>query len=491
MTSQTCAALCIALGALALNGAVAQEQSVLRRLPPIEAPSLVARDQAPHRAAVLQPQPGAATGDAADRLTDGVAPIHEASVLSEVPEPNTVSANTRLGLTFGYDGGFIISSPSGTSLDTDAADFLMRVGGWGQLRHSYFSSDGPNPDLNDLEWERLRFVVDGHAYSSDFMYFFQMDADSDDSEMVDMLDYYVTYDFGHDLFGADRKRIALRLGKWKIPFARSREESGTRLAFTDRTIAGVFFDFNRSIGVGLTGEADCFNWDVTLTNGINTGGFQTGRSGDLDRNFAVATRITKVLSGDYGGDGESDIDFRTVPAWRVGTGFTYGRVDRDDGPREFARQRAVDSGEPLSMLLPPGVEAYNIYMFAADSHVKYRGFSLITEYLFRQISGFAGAPVTDLFDHGLIVQSGYFIVPHKLELLARWSRIIGDSGTLGARDESADEIGAGVVWFIRGQNMKITFDATHLNGAPISDSALNILPGDDGWLYRTQFQFKF
>jgi hypothetical protein len=37
----------------------------------------------------------------------------------------------------------------------------------------------------------------------------------------------------------------------------------------------------------------------------------------------------------------------------------------------------------------------------------------------------------------------------------------------------------------------MTFDVTHVNGAPISSSTLNMLPGDDGWLFRTQFQWRF
>ena len=82
-------------------------------------------------------------------------------------------------------------------------------------------------------------------------------------------------------------------------------------------------------------------------------------------------------------------------------------------------------------------------------------------------------------------------MPGRLEVLARWSRLFGDSATLGAGTESADEVAGGVVWYIRGHNLRITFDATRLNGAPIRSSTLNIFPGDDGWLLRSQFQFKF
>ena len=89
------------------------------------------------------------------------------------------------------------------------------------------------------------------------------------------------------------------------------------------------------------------------------------------------------------------------------------------------------------------------------------------------------------------MQLGYFVAPETIQLLVRWSRVEGNSGTLGAVNQSADEVAGGVVVYAMRHRLKLTFDVTHLNGAPINDSALNIRPGDEGWLYRTQLQWKF
>ena len=62
---------------------------------------------------------------------------------------------------------------------------------------------------------------------------------------------------------------------------------------------------------------------------------------------------------------------------------------------------------------------------------------------------------------------------------------------VATNDQSADEIAGGFVWYFRDQHAKITLDATHLNGAPISSSSLDIAPGDSGWLFRSQIQFAF
>ena len=83
------------------------------------------------------------------------------------------------------------------------------------------------------------------------------------------------------------------------------------------------------------------------------------------------------------------------------------------------------------------------------------------------------------------------MVPEKLQLLTRWSRVVGDSGTLGVTDQSTDEVAGGLAWYFRDNHAKLVADVTHLDGAPINSSALDVTPGDRGWLYRTQIQFSF
>lgn len=406
-----------------------------------------------------------------------------------LPAPATGESGTRDAASDAYDGGFLILG-EGSNQET----FRLRIGSWGQLRHNYFDSTGPNRDQNDLEFERLRLVFDGYAFNPSFRYFFQLDADSDANEVVDMLDYYVTYDLGHDMFCRDEGRIQIRFGKWKIGFNRAREESGTRMQFSDRSMASVLFDFDRSIGIGLLGTIDSglgpLDWQVTLADGIDTGGFRPSRAGDLDRNFAVATRINWLLSGDWGNDGHADLDWRRTPAIRLGTGFTYTRPDVE-GFREFAFPRVVDSGANLDTVLPLGVTSYDLFLHCVDLNLKYRGFSGIFEYYFRQFTDFRGGTLPSLLDHGYWAEVGYFLKPEHLQFIARHSRIVGDSGTLGSIDQSADEWAAGFVIYAMRHRLKLTFDLTHLNGAPVNDSALNIRPGDAGWLYRTQLQWKF
>ncbi len=194
--------------------------------------------------------------------------------------------------------------------------------------------------------------------------------------------------------------------------------------------------------------------------------------------------------GEWGRGQLADFDYHQCLAARVGAAYASSSIDRS-GRTEFNTIRVVDSGETLASLLPNAVQEYSVSIYAIDASLKYRGWSFTTEYYFRQISGFQGDFIPNLFDHGHWMQLAKFVVPKKLQLLTRWSRVVGESGTLGMFDQSSDEVAGGFVWYFREQHAKLTMDATYINGAPINSSALDLTPGALGWLARTQIQFSF
>jgi hypothetical protein len=279
-----------------------------------------------------------------------------------------------------------------------------------------------------------------------------------------------------------------------MPFTMARWLSGRDFEFTDRSVASTYFDVNRSFAVGIFGEtkrlAIPINWDFAIFNGLVTGGAETGSSGNLDDNFAYSGRLYAFPVGDWGKSRLADFEWHERLAMRTGFGFAGSTINRI-GSTEFSRPRVVDSGLQLSSILPDSVQAYSISLFAVDASWKYRGWSSTVEYYFRKVDDFSGGTIPDLFDHGFWFQLGKFIVPDKVQLIARWSRIQGDSGTLGNRDQSADEVAGALAWYFRENHAKLVVDVTHLDGAPIDSSALDIAPGNRGWLFRSQIQFSF
>ncbi len=201
-------------------------------------------------------------------------------------------------------------------------------------------------------------------------------------------------------------------------------------------------------------------------------------------------RILAYPCGDWGTGELADFQWHKNLATRIGVGYANSSINRS-GSTEFDALRVVDSGAQLSTLLPAAVNQYTVNLFAVDASCKFRGWSTTLEYYFRTINNFEGASVADLYDHGLWLQLGKFIIPDKLQVLARWSRVVGDSGTLAALNQSSDEIAGGLAWYFRDQSAKLVTDLTHLDGAPINSQALDITPGERGWLWRTQIQFAF
>ena len=428
--------------------------------------------------------------------------IERLPVPARTPPVETVSyeAETTLQplyypeVSVGYDRGFVMANLGMTSLSTEDAPFLLRMNSWLQVRHTLFEGEAPDQDLNLFSIERLRLSFGGQAYSPNLKYFFQFDGASDQASEAIFLDYFVSYDLGRELFGCDANKLELKAGKWKVPFSRSREESGRRLQFVERSTANLFFDLNRSIGAGVFGELDAWStpirFETAIFNGFQSGSDTDIRDAGLDQNFAWSARMSTGLFGEFGSDGESDSTWHPEPALRLGCGLAGTRVDAI-GTNEFDRTRVVDFGARLASLLPPATTAYDVGMYTIDAHWKRRGLSVIAEYYWRCLTNFQGSNTPSLSDHGFNLQVGKFVVSDKLEMMARWSRICGNSGTLGAREQSTDEVGVGAAWYMNGNNAKFVLDVSRVNGMPLFSPRLDMLPGSEGWLLRTQLQFGF
>ena len=388
----------------------------------------------------------------------------------------------------------MIASQRELDLKTGGFPYRLKINGWGQLRYAVTNLEPPSEELNQIQLVRGRLVFSGNAFSPNFTYFVQLDGRSSSGDDVRLLDYYVGYDFGNGQLGLEPGTLGFRTGKYKMPFTMSRWLSGRDFEFADRSVASIFFDANRSFGCGLYGQtkrlARPINWEVAIFNGLRTGGAETGNSGALDDNFAYSGRMYAYPIGDWGDSNLQDFDFHERLAVRVGCGFAGTTIDRI-GSTEFSRLRVVDSGSTLASILPAAVNSYDVSLFAMDASIKYRGWSSTLEYYFREVYDFRGDSVRDLSDHGFWFQVGKFVVPGKVELAARWSRVVGNSGTLGSVDQSTEEIGGAFGWYLRGNHAKLVIDATYLNGSPISSSALDIAPGNEGWLGRSQIQFSF
>ncbi len=386
-----------------------------------------------------------------------------------------------------YDGGFVIRP-----IDKQATPFELKVRARMQFRYVGFSRDAktwtdnagvtrPVETRNDFEIERGRLEFLGFFLDPNLQFYINIDADTDDNHDAKFHDFWVNYKFSDAL--------NLYVGKAFVPGSREWLSGSTRTHLADRSMATTFFRPDRTIGIWAIGEPwEDFHYRVMLGNGFST---TDRRPRDVDAQFMISSSFWWDPLGDFG-KGFADIEHHDMPVVRIGTSMTYaGQSPHDDGTPQaeenFVRlsdgTRLIDVGA-----LAPGVtvNAFDIYLWAIDGAVKYAGWSVHGEYYFRWLNKFGttGGPIpyNELYADGFYVDVGKMIVSERLELVGRMSTVDGLFG-------DSWEWAAGFNWYLNGQHSnKLTFDIAVLDGVPANNSGPNFEVGQDGILYRLQWQ---
>ncbi len=228
----------------------------------------------------------------------------------------------------------------------------------------------------------------------------------------------------------------LRVGNWIVPGTREWFESFRYTLGADRLMATTFFRPNISPGIWAQGEPiKNVRYVAMLANSLNRfsqgiervgnaptfggtlwwepcGDFGPGPS-DIENHESPALRLGTNLAVSH----EANQGFRARPGWRIPKTPSCGsRTARPCSAR--ARWRRASSS------ISTGIQLWTI-----DAAVKYRGVSLSGEYFFRWLDDFKQTgdrlPFRSLFDHGALLQGGFFLIPGKLEAFARTSFVAG------------------------------------------------------------------
>src|SRR5262245_13748568 len=281
------------------------------------------------------------------------------------------------------------------------------------------------------------------------------------------------------------------------------------------------------------------------------------------------------------GYGVPDLDYHCNPVLRVGATTNLVPMDRRSNytQAELDRARGVppapNGGGTITGILNGGgvgpavagvpatsafaVDAFDSYTAEAFAAAKWRGFSLLSDSWVRNLENFRGEknlttgrenpilynvnnagsnalnqvalfPRGGFMDYGTLLQAGYFVIPKKLELVARYSWIRGESADIRGdgtfrnltaaartflgipsaaaggpatvrlynnafrRDQEAQEVAFGFNYYLKRHNLKWQNDISFYNGGNPSgggQSAAGFIPGVDGYLVRSQIQLAW
>lgn len=414
-------------------------------------------------------------------LINGPVPASQATSGSEARNPDFYAA---------YDKGFAI-----IPYDKKKTPFEMKINGWIQFRHHGFARDVANwtdnagvtrpiRNRNAFDIERARLTFKGTALDSRLTYFYQLDGDTDGRHGVDFFDYWWAWKVN--------EQFRLQFGKRKVSGSRQWLLGARRTRFVDRPMANDFFRPDRTVGVwGLGKMGQTGTYEIMIGNGYRTANLPNNVTDDK---FTFAFTQFFDPFGDFGGQ-LVDFDFNCDPLVRIGHSFVYSPITSEALGTPLAETdfiRLAD-GTRLNQVgaLSPGVtvSGVDVFFYGVDLAAKYQGWSFDSEIFFRWLQDFEAngpLPVNTLMQRGFYVEGGKFIIPQRLDVNFRYSEVRGLVG-------GGSEYGVGFNYYPIKDNykMKWSFDVIELDGSPLNNSSSDILVGDDGTLFRTQFQTEF
>ncbi|BCA53020.1 putative Anion-selective porin [Nitrospira sp. KM1] len=380
----------------------------------------------------------------------------------------------------------------------DAKNFPELLGVFGDYR-----ANRSEDFASQFNLRRARLMFLGHLLSPDFKYFVQIGFETAENAQTpgsaNLMDYY--------FLSTHLPLLNVQVGQYKVFFNRSQINNTASMQFAERAPVQDAFTASglnrRDIGLTIMNDDEVYpvNYYLGIFNGAGplfnrygsydseeavTGcpGGQTGgnpfpspagcptNTRNLNSNFR--NEIDKLMyAGRFQwnilgrpGYGEGDLAYSEAPQMAVGGGLAYNPgintstdnafVGIDLANLNFRRQLATfGNGRQLGW----GVVNYLTHAF--DGVFKYRGFSLQGEYYFKNIdrtfngrpciqTAGTGGPCT-AFSPGLLgnsmgwyVQSGYYLVPRKLEVAARYSYWDPDTNSGG---DLIRQVDASINWF--------------------------------------------
>ena len=383
----------------------------------------------------------------------------------------------------------------------ESKNFPELLGVFGDYRAN---RSGEEASTFNLRTARIYFM--GHLFSPDFKYYIQLVGETAENAQapgaLSVLDMNVT--------STHIPWLNVQVGQYKVYFNRSQINSTASMQFAGRALAMDAFTANglnrRDVGITIMNDEEIYpvNYYLGVFNGagplvnrfaqfsseeptVGCPGGQTGGNpfpspagcpanqrslnanvrSNVDQLMYVA-RLQANLMG-RAGYGEGDIAYSETPQLVIGGAYAYNpQIDTstnnafvgiDLANLSVRRQlAALGNGRML------GQGLVDLSTWTLDSAFKYRGFSLQGEYWFRTVTrhnqgpscmqmATVGGPCTVYapgeFGNatGWYVQSGYYLIPRRVEVAARYAWWDPDTNSGG---DLIKEVDVSLNWFLNG-----------------------------------------
>jgi hypothetical protein len=341
---------------------------------------------------------------------------------------------------------------------------------------------------NDITVNRSMFILAGYMFSKKLQYSLTVWTSAGAASIV------VAGNIGWRF----NKALTVTGGYTGVPGSRSLVGTFPFFQPIDRSMADNFFRPGFTQGVWANGEpVKGLNYLVFLGNGLNTLNISANK---IDPHLLLSGSVWWEPLGSYSEPGKSrqmydDYFASKKTRIRVGTSFTRSREDRfSDTEQSNPDNTSIYNSDGVLAFstgaFAPGVTVQKaLYkMWAIDGGLKRSGFSVNGQYYFRWLSNFEAdgpLPFASTFDHGFELSTGKFVVPKKLLLYVRGSKVFGQFA-------NPYEYGGGFKWyFLPTERLWMTGEVMRVNKAPYSGAFTPYTAGMAGWMPMLQTVLAF
>lgn len=353
----------------------------------------------------------------------------------------------------------------GTRLEFPDTGFTARINTQIQSRYTFTDADEDTGDKNTSSFSlrRARLVLSGSALNNEFSYKLQSDfvgtTDENGQRTPQLRDAYLQWN-------ACDEQGGIRFGQFKTQISRQFNNESQALQFPDRSVVSDYYDLDRQVGAMAFGS--WMDGDLTASAGVFNGssdGEGINKPGRDTKHAGVVAVRGNVL-GKMNAYEEGDIDWTEDPAVNIGGAYAYSDGNNDLGG---------------------GVQDVDFHTVSVDANFKWMGWSAHGEIFnssYRPDVGGESEPT------GFYAQGGYFVVPKKLEIAARYSYLDCDDGEAVGDCSGLDkinEVGASVNYFFWKHYLKAQLAYTLINEDSMegADSDVNT----NRWIFQVSGYF--
>jgi len=337
---------------------------------------------------------------------------------------------------------------NGTRFEFPDSGFTSAVTTYLQERYTFTDADegAGRKNTSSFEQNNARVIISGTALHNEFTYRLEGDfvgyKGTDGTRAPYLRDAYIVWNA--------MPGVSFQLGQYKTFVSRQFVTASHTIQLPDEALASRAFglSYQNGLSAKFTTEDKVFMLRAGIFNGESSGEGQNKGGVDLRHSGMVTARLNAV--GQIDPYEETDVNY--TEDFALSFGATYAA--------SWAR-KTFDA--------EIGLEDAERHTINVDAIMKYQGFSLAGEFYWADVDADSFASSANPL--GFYVQTGYFFIPKKFEIAARYSYVdcddglgcVGGLGSAIAGTDKAHEVGAVLNYYFWKHNLKAALAWLRLN----------------------------